>query len=50
MKKFIFDRLVDRENICNLSKENERLLSLIEKQSNVVVFAPRNYGKTSLLT
>ena len=49
MKHFIFDRLVDRENLCNLTKEKDQLLRLIEKKSNVVVYAPRNFGKTSLL-
>ncbi len=49
MKKFIFDRLVDRENICNLEKERQQLTAHINNKANVVVFAPRNYGKTSLL-
>lgn len=49
MKHFIFDRLVDRENLCNLTKEKDQLLRFIEKKSNVVVYAPRNFGKTSLL-
>ena len=49
MKHFIFDRLVDRENLCNLTKEKDQLLHFIEKKSNVVVYAPRNFGKTSLL-
>ncbi len=49
MKQFIFDRLVDRENLCNLTKEKDQFLHLIETKSNVVVYAPRNFGKTSLL-
>jgi len=49
MKHFVFDRLVDRENLCNLTKEKDQLLHFIEKKSNVVVYAPRNFGKTSLL-
>ncbi len=49
MKHFIFDRLVDRENLCNLIKERDQLLHYIEKKDNVVVYAPRNFGKTSLL-
>ena len=49
MKQFIFDRLVDRENICNLNRERDLLLSYIKKKANVVVYAPRNFGKTSLL-
>jgi len=49
MKRFVFDRLVDRENICNLTKEKDQLLNHIKNKDNVVVYAPRNYGKTSLL-
>jgi hypothetical protein len=49
MKRFVFDRLVDRENICNLEKEQESLHRLVQRGSKVVVYAPRNYGKTSLV-
>lgn len=49
MKQFVFDRLVDRENLCNLKKEKDQLLHYIENKDNVVVYAPRNFGKTSLL-
>jgi len=49
MKQFVFDRLVDRENICDLDKERESLLRLVQRGARVVVYAPRNYGKTSLI-
>jgi len=49
MKRFIFDRLVDRENICNLQKEQDSLRRLVQRGAKVVVYAPRNYGKTSLV-
>jgi hypothetical protein len=49
VKQFIFDRLVDRENICNLEKEKDTLRSLVQRGAKVVVYAPRNYGKTSLV-
>ncbi len=49
MKKFVFDSLVDEENFCNFKKERELLLKYIEQQANVVLYAPRNYGKTSLI-
>lgn len=49
MKRFIFDRLVDRENICNLKAEQEKLFNLITKKANIVLYAPRNFGKTSVL-
>ena len=49
MKRFVFDRLVDRENICNLTKEQEALRRLVQRGAKVVVYAPRNCGKTSLI-
>jgi len=49
MKQFVFDRLVDRENICNLDKEQDSLRRLVRRGAKIVVYAPRNYGKTSLV-
>jgi hypothetical protein len=49
MKRFIFDRLVDSENICNLVKEQDALRRLVQRGAKVVVYAPRNYGKTSVI-
>ena len=49
MKKFIIDRLVDRENLCNLKNETSQINNLIEKKADIVIYAPRNYGKTSLV-
>jgi hypothetical protein len=49
MKQFVFDRLVDRENICNLDKEQKSLQRLVQRGAKVVVYAPRNFGKTSLV-
>lgn len=49
MKRFIFDQLVDAENICNLTKEKEALRKAITSRERVVIYAPRNFGKTSLL-
>lgn len=49
MKRFVFDRLVDSENICNLITEQDALRRLVERGSKVVVYAPRNYGKTSVI-
>lgn len=49
MKEFIFDRLVDRENICDLEAEKNQLKNLIKQKQNIVLYAQRNYGKTSLV-
>lgn len=48
MKEFIVDRLVNRENFCNFNKERILIEKAIANNRNLVVFAPRNYGKTSL--
>lgn len=49
MKEFIFDRLVDRENICDLEAERKQIKKLVEQKQNIVLYAQRNYGKTSLV-
>jgi AAA+ ATPase superfamily predicted ATPase len=49
MKQFVFDRLIDRRNICGLKQEAKQLQSLIEDKQNIVLYAPRNFGKTSLV-
>lgn len=49
MKRFVFDRLVDPENICNLDREQATLRRLVQQGARVVVYAPRNYGKTSVV-
>lgn len=48
-KKFIFDRLVDRQNICGLEKQRIQINKLIKQRQNIVLYAKRNYGKTSLV-
>lgn len=49
MEEFVFDRLVDRENICNLEAEKKQLATLVEQKQNIILYAQRNYGKTSLV-
>jgi hypothetical protein len=49
MKQFVFDRLVDRENICNLDREQQALRDAIARAGGTVVYGPRNYGKTSVM-
>ena len=49
MKRFVFDRLVDRENICNLEREQRELRKAVRNGTSVVVYGPRNYGKTSVV-
>lgn len=49
MLQFIFDRLVDRENICNLKREQALLAAGVSNTDRMVLYAPRNYGKTSVV-
>ena len=49
MKQFVFDRLVDRDNICNLEREQQALRDAVRRRHRTVVYGPRNYGKTSVI-
>ena len=49
MKRFIFDQLVSAENICNLTREKAAIERHIVNRDLVVIYAPRNFGKTSLI-
>ena len=49
MKQFVFDRLVDRSNLCNLQREQRALRDAVQSASRVVVYGPRNHGKTSVV-
>jgi uncharacterized protein len=48
-KKFQYDVLLDRENICNLKRERLRINQGIESGEKMVVYGKRNMGKTSLI-
>ena len=49
MSLFVFDRLIDASEFCNFKKERESLLRQLNNNQCVKLFAPRNFGKTSLL-
>lgn len=49
MKRFVYDQIIDQENICNMHAEVEAIMGLVNKCRNVVLYGPRNYGKTSLI-
>lgn len=46
---FQFDTILPANNICNLQKERKELLKAIEHKKKLVVYGPRNCGKTSLI-
>jgi len=49
MKKFHYDSLLSREDICNLTKERAAITKAIERNAKLVIYGPRNFGKTSLV-
>lgn len=49
MKGFYYDTILDCENICNLEQERDSLIAAVEQKKKLVVYGPRNCGKTSLL-
>ncbi len=49
MKAFVYDTILEAHNICNLQKEKKLLLSGALANKKMVVYGPRNFGKTSLI-
>ena len=49
MKQFVFDRLVDPDNLCNQQREQQVLRDAVGRGHRMVVYGPRNYGKTSVV-
>ena len=49
MKRFIFDSILDEENICNLEKEKHKIMKGVESGLKLLVYGKRNTGKTSLI-
>jgi GTPase SAR1 family protein len=49
MKRFIFDSILDEENICNLEKEKHKIMKGVDNGLKLLVYGKRNMGKTSLL-
>lgn len=46
---FVFGKIVEKENFCNRKEEIEYLLRNIENGFSIWLFAPRRYGKSSLI-
>jgi hypothetical protein len=49
MKRFIFDSILDEENICNLEKEKHKIMKGVDNGLKLLVYGKRNTGKTSLV-
>lgn len=48
-REFQYDTLVDRCNICDRKSETAAIGRMISRGQKVVIYAPRRYGKTSLM-
>lgn len=46
---FYYDVMIDKADYCNRSAEIERLKKMIETGRKVIIYAPRRYGKSSLM-
>lgn len=49
MKRFIFDSILDEENICNLKNEKHKIMKGVDNGLKLLVYGKRNMGKTSLV-
>jgi hypothetical protein len=49
MTLFVYDRLIDASEFCNFKRERQSLLEAFQNGGCVKLFAPRNFGKTSLV-
>jgi hypothetical protein len=49
MKRFIFDSILDEENICNLKNEKQKIMRGVDNGLKLLVYGKRNMGKTSLV-
>ena len=49
MKRFIFDSILDEDNICNLEGERDKIRKGVEQGLKMLVYGKRNTGKTSLI-
>jgi hypothetical protein len=48
-KHFVFNTLVDRENLCNLTHESKVLAASLKNSDKLVIYGRRDSGKTSLI-
>ncbi len=49
MKRFIFDSLLNEENICNLESEKRKIAAGVNNGLKLLISGKRNTGKTSLI-
>lgn len=50
MNPFVYGEKVSGENFCNRQQEIKELISEISSGQNLMIYSPRRYGKTSLIS
>ncbi|UCH97305.1 MAG: ATP-binding protein [Candidatus Aminicenantes bacterium] len=50
MNPFVYGEKVSGENFCNREQEIKELVSEISSGQNIMIYSPRRYGKTSLMS
>ena len=46
---FVYGETVRGDNFCNRKQEINELVNYFKNGTNVIIFSPRRYGKTSLI-
>ena len=46
---FVFGKVVTGRDFINRSRERREIATEIENSMNIILYAPRRYGKTSLI-
>ena len=49
MKEFVFNSLIQEEDLCNRTREKDDLLKFALTNQKKVIYAPRKHGKTSII-
>lgn len=49
MKRFIFDSIIEEENICNLEIEKQKIREGVQNGIKLLIYGKRNTGKTSMV-
>ena len=49
MNPFVFGRVVKGEHFYDRTEECKRIVDTLSAGNNIVLYAPRRYGKTSLV-
>ena len=49
IRNFLYDTILSKDDICNMKIEQRALKNAVKEKKKLVVYGPRNFGKTSIL-